>query len=93
MDREISTRDRLETAREILRYFIRHPEAKDTVDGIANWWFGSRRAERSVEEVAESLHLLLARGLIIERQATALRPFYQMNPAKRVEIAAFLQST
>jgi len=92
VERKIDTRDRLETAREILRYFVRHPDAKDTVEGIANWWFGSGQADRSVEEVAESLRLLLVRGLVIERQAAALRPYYQVNPTKRTEIASFLEA-
>ena len=92
MERNITTRDRIETAREILRYFVRHPDAKDTVEGIANWWFGNRQAGRSVEEVTDSLHLLLAKGLVIERQAAALRPYYQVNPTKRTEIASFLDT-
>ena len=80
----------LETAREILRYFIRHPDAKDTLEGIARWWFGNNRFEKNTSEVAESLHLLMARGFVIERHGQAIRPYYQMNPAKRADIAEFV---
>ena len=83
-------RDISEIAREILRYFVVHPAAKDTLEGIARWWLERERIERTVEEVAESLHLLLACGFIIEKEGRAARLYYQMNPAKRKEIAEFL---
>ena len=90
MHREVNSRDRLETAREILHYFVTHPAAKDTLEGIARWWLERERIERTLDEVAESLRLLLARGLIVERQARAVRPYYQMNMERRTEITEFL---
>ncbi len=84
------SRVRRETAQEILRYFLSHPAAKDTLEGIAKWWLDRQRVERGVEEVAESLRLLVARGFVVEHLGRATQPFYQMNPAKRTEIEDFL---
>jgi hypothetical protein len=87
---EAYSRERVETAREILRYFVTHPSAKDTLEGIARWWLQRERIERTVDEVAESLRLLLMHGFITERHGTAVRPYYQINPARRAEITEFL---
>jgi hypothetical protein len=81
---------RPEITREILRYFMKNPGAKDTLEGIARWWLERNRVERTVDEVAQSLHVLVAQGLIIRRQARAALPYYLANPAKRREIAEFL---
>ncbi len=75
-----------EVVREILRYLVKHPAAKDTLEGIARWWLDRRHVERSVEEVAHSVRLLVSRGLILERCRKTGRPYYQVNPAKRTEL-------
>ena len=82
--------DQLQIARAILRYFVTHPTAKDTLEGVARWWLARERIDRTVDEVAQSLSILLARGLIIERHGNAVRPYYQVNGAKRKEITEFL---
>jgi hypothetical protein len=87
---ETYSRVRRETAQEILRYFLSHPAAKDTLEGIAKWWLDRQRIERGVDEVAESLRLLVARGFVVENLGRATQAFYQMNPAKRKEIEEFL---
>lgn len=85
------SRDTQETAREILRYLLSHPDAGDTLEGIARWWLERRRIERTVDEVGESLELLLARGLIVERRERTRLACYRMNIGKRTEIADFLK--
>jgi hypothetical protein len=41
-------------AAEIVRYLRAHPDAADTVDGVARWWLG-RDAERNAIERAMAL--------------------------------------
>lgn len=81
---------RPEITREILRYLMTNPGAKDTLEGIARWWLERNRVERTVDDVARSLHLLVTQGLIIRRQARAALPYYLANPVKRREITEFL---
>src|SRR5262245_46074638 len=64
-------------AREILGYLATHPEAKDTLDGIVEWWLPHRRRERSAVERAVAL--LLAHGVILETRRRGLPPYYQAN--------------
>ncbi len=80
-----------EVVREILRYLVKHPAAKDTLEGIAKWWLDRQHVERSVEEVAHSVRLLMSRGLILERRRKTGRAYYQVNPAKRNELVETLE--
>ncbi|MCB0302310.1 MAG: hypothetical protein KDI38_00870 [Calditrichaeota bacterium] len=45
----------------ILDYFRLHPAAKDTLEGIANWWLGENK-----EIVEEALQILIREGVVEE---------------------------
>src|SRR6266849_4683273 len=51
-------------ADEILRYLLEHPEAQDTIDGIADWWLTERRVRQGIAEVEIALRHLVDRGLV-----------------------------
>ena len=51
-------------SRKILNYLEKHPEAGDTLKGIAGWWLEQQRIEQLVEDVAEALELLIKQGSI-----------------------------
>jgi hypothetical protein len=80
-----------EVVRDILRYLVKHPAAKDTLEGIARWWLDRQQVERRVEEVVHSVRLLVSRGLILERRSKTGRPYYQVNPAKRTGLVEALE--
>lgn len=80
-----------ETAKEILRYLVDHPEAEDTLEGIARWWLERRRIDQTVDEVGESLDLLVARGMVEVRLEKTRLARYRMNGDKRKQIATFLK--
>jgi hypothetical protein len=50
----------------VLRYLSEHPQASDTLDGIAEWWMGSQevRVDRSI--LSDALHDLAERGFLEE---------------------------
>jgi hypothetical protein len=48
----------------IAGYLARHPDAADTLQGIAEWWLPMQRIEAEVEQVTRAVELLVARGLL-----------------------------
>jgi hypothetical protein len=81
----------IETARAILRYLNGHPDAKDTLDGIASWWLLREWTERKIAEVKQAVSLLVEKGLILETPRDPQSPYYKLNNNKEPEIAAFLE--
>ena len=63
---------------ELLGYLREHPNAMDTLKGIAEWWLPRHRVRVEVERVAQALQTLEARGLI-ERIGGEDRPLYRLR--------------
>jgi hypothetical protein len=63
---------------ELLAYLREHPNAMDTLKGIAEWWLPRHRVRVEVERVAEALRILEASGLI-ERIGGDDRPLYRLR--------------
>ena len=71
-------------AYEILRYLIKHPDAQDTLDGIAGWWFLERTTKYPKLLVQEALDMMVNDGLVIEHEGTDARKVYKLyRPRKR----------
>lgn len=59
-----------EVAQVVSRYLLAHPDASDTLDGIARWWLSRQRQDDARELVGAALDLLVRRG-VVERRMTA----------------------
>jgi hypothetical protein len=79
-----------ETAHQILRYLRKHPNAKDTVDGIARWWL-QESGDATLARVEKAVSFLLRIGLIVETQRKGLPRYYGVNPEKLKEINQVLE--
>jgi hypothetical protein len=69
---------------EILRYLVAHPDAKDTVDGIARWWIAPAghdpdRREWNRSVVQEAIDALVARGWVVRRETTPSHVVYGLD--------------
>lgn len=80
----------LSIASEILAYLIQRPAAKDTLEGIVEWWFLEQEIQRRTTEVKDALATLVGQGFVIERKGRDGRLFYHLNQRKRQEIHALL---
>ena len=69
-----------EVEQAVLDYLRAHPNAGDTLEGIAGWWMARQRVEIAVQVVARALTRLLQRGLI-EASGPPDRPWYRLLTA------------
>jgi hypothetical protein len=71
--------DHLEVAEHILRYLQAHPEAKDTLEGIAEWWLAEDKISHVVEQVSEAVAWLVENGYLVERPVVGAKTIYEVN--------------
>jgi hypothetical protein len=78
----------------ILRYLDANPEARDTAEGIAQWWLRKEWIERKIEDVQSAIQALANRGFILEEPNTSVGSMlYRLNPYQRDAIRTLLSST
>ncbi len=66
-------------ARAVLRYWWHHPQAQDTVEGIAQWWLTEPTMNPSPVEMEAALAELVQLGLVIRREGSEGRAYYRLN--------------
>lgn len=71
----------------ILEYLVRHPEAKDTRDGVINWWIAKPCPDERLAD--QALDALVTEGWILKRDTTS-QAIYSLNHARMQEIRKFL---
>jgi len=71
-----------EVAREILNYFLQHPETADNFLGIARWRLLQEEVHRSVGITAEALRWLIAEGYLHRVPVEGLEEIFKLNPEK-----------
>jgi len=75
---------------EILDYFLRHPLAADTLEGVARWRLLEESVYRCVEEIREALGWLVARGFLLQDRGASLRPLFRLNRERAPDAARIL---
>ena len=75
----------------ILHYLTEHPEAKDTIQGILQWWLPGDLVEWEEGDVQAALDALVARGWLMQRQTALSQKLYGLNREKLEEIQVFLR--
>lgn len=72
---------------------VAHPEAQDTVGGIAQWWLLQKWNERLLVKVERVVSLLLSQALMLEIRRPGVPPYCQRNAQQREAITKFLQGS
>lgn len=81
--------DRL--ARAVLLHLARGGQARDTLEGIVQWWLQKERIDQAVESVTRVLDVLVARGLVTECSDASGQRTYSIDAARRDEVQAMLE--
>ncbi|MCA9551538.1 MAG: hypothetical protein KC933_15990 [Myxococcales bacterium] len=64
----------------ILGYLLKHPGAKDTIDGLTEWWLLERRVAETRREVEEAVDELVELGVLESTQHADGRVVYALRP-------------
>ncbi len=74
-----SSKDVRDLSHEILEFLLENPRARDTLEGITEWWLLERDIQRETERVRQALSRLVADDLIDEVQGADGRRHYLLN--------------
>jgi hypothetical protein len=67
-----------EPTRRVLSYFLRHPRAADTLEGITRWRLMEEAVRRTTEEIGQALAWLVSAGLLRRREVPGSAPIYRL---------------
>ncbi len=78
-------KDPVSTAeKDILRYLLAHRDARDTIEGIEQWWLPQSR-EYGIAEISAAL-LELERGAILSVwKSVSAQPLYSLGSVERAQ--------
>lgn len=70
-------------AREIERYLEVHPQAADSLEGIATWWISKQRIRSELEVVRAALEQLARSGIVSSKKTKNKKdPVYHLETSK-----------
>ena len=73
---------RQELVKDTLRYFLDHPEAIDSVEGIAKWRLMEEALRRRVAEIQEALDWLTTEGYLTSTTRPGTDTLFRLNPER-----------
>lgn len=77
-------------ARDVVRFFVQHPAAVDSLEGIAHWRLLKLRVRDVVEETDAALRLLVEQGLVDRIPGSGGASLFRLHPDKRDAARQFL---
>jgi hypothetical protein len=77
--------------KDILRYLVRHPDAKDTVDGIMQWWLSGAYLGLREDELTAALDELARKGWLTVATHGASATVYGLNRPRLDEVLHWLE--
>ena len=80
-------------AREILRYFLRNPQAADSLEGVARWRLREEAICRNVDEINEAIGWLVAFGFLVEESVGGTGPIFSLNHGRTAEAKRMLEES
>jgi hypothetical protein len=78
--------------KQLLDYWLHHPEAQSTIEAIVEWWLLEQRIRQTAAEVRFIVDRLVEKGFVIEQTQPDGRISYRLNREKEGEIRVWMAS-
>ena len=82
---------RSRVARAILDYLCKHPDAQDTLSGIAQWWLAEEKRRTRTVAIEEALNELIVGGFVVTRRGKDSQIHYRINEQRLNDIEVLLK--
>ena len=79
-----------DTAKDILSYFLRNPQAADDLEGVARWRLLNQTVYRDVEETSQALDWLVQHGFLGRVSRSGSGTIFSLRSEQRGAAEAFL---
>jgi len=83
--------DKAEIETGVLSYLVSNPVARDTLEGIVEWWLLEHKIKHNITEVRDVLDELTARKLILKYKTSDTRVHYRIDHRKEKDIRALIR--
>jgi hypothetical protein len=80
-------------ASEVLSYFLRNPQAVDTLEGVARWRLLEQRIDMHLQETSEALDWLVEHNFLLRVDSPSTEACYGLNAANRPKAKEFLRKS
>jgi hypothetical protein len=78
--------------RDVLNYFLRNPQAVDSLEGIARWRLLDEVVRRKVEETRKALEWLVRQKYLSKTMVAGGDPVFSLNPDNIAKAKEFLSA-
>jgi hypothetical protein len=75
---------------QVLSYFLRNPQAVDSLEGVARWRLLDEAIHVQVSAAREALDWLVERGVIRRTEGPGLPPVFSLDPDRARDAEALL---
>ena len=90
MSRTVFSFRHKDIALKVLCYLNAHPDARDTIEGIAAWWLLEQRILEEKGKVMETLQELVDQGVLVVHRRRDAEEQFSLNREKRELIRSLL---
>jgi hypothetical protein len=79
-----------EIAKQVLSYFVRNPQAADTLEGIARWRLLEEQLHHSLRQTDAAIQWLVDKGYLQAIQPVSSVRLFRLDPRRQQDAVKFL---
>jgi hypothetical protein len=78
--------------KQVLSYFVRNPNAADSLEGITRWRLLEEQIHRSLQETEVALTWLVEQGFLDEVKTPGTTSIFRLKPERQADALSFMES-